>query len=169
MTTVKFSLSPTLKRGINQWVKKFPKGKQASAVLMALRLVQDAHGHLQDQHLDAVAEYLSMPKIQVYEVASFYSMFRREPAGKHVLSVCGSISCYLRDANGVIETIQEKLGIGMNQTTPCGQFSLKEVECLGACCGAPCMLVGDHEYHTDMNPKKVCDLIDKLDKEKQHG
>lgn len=168
MSSQGFSLSPKLKQGINQWVKKFPKGKQASAVLMALRLVQDAHGHLEDGHLDAVAEHLAMPKMQVYEVASFYSMFRRAPKGKHILSVCRSVSCYLRGADSVIGAIEDKLGIGLNQTSPCGQFTLKEAECLGACCEAPCMLVGDHSYHKDMSPEKAEALIDALREEEKH-
>ena len=168
MSNQSFSLSTKLKQSMNQWIKKFPKGKQASAVMMALRLVQDAHGHLEDQHLDAVADYLQVPKMQVYEVASFYSMYRRSHTGKHVLAVCRSVSCFLRGADNIIHTIQNKLDIDMGQTTPCGKFTLKEAECLGACCEAPCILLGDHQYQMDMTPEKVSELIDQLSQEKVH-
>lgn len=160
-----FVLSTKLKRAIKPWIKKFPKDKQASAVTMALRLVQDEYGYLQDQHLDAVADFLKMPKIQVYEVASFYSMYKRSPGGKYVLSVCRSVSCYLRDADQIIDTIKDKLGIEMNETTDCGQFSLREAECLGACCQAPCMLVNDNQYQFDLTKDKTLSLLDDLKEE----
>ena len=154
-----------LQRAIQSWMKKFPKGKQASAVIMALRLVQDEFGYLQDKHLDAVANFLQMPKIQVYQVACFYSMYRQSPVGKHVLSVCRSVSCYLRDADHLIDAIKQKLNIGMNETSACGMFTLKEAECLGSCCQSPCVLVNDNQYHLEMTAEKVQQLIDRLQQE----
>ena len=165
MSSKSFVLSAQLKRDIKQWMNKFPKGKQASAVIMALRLVQDAHGYLQDAHIDAVADFLSMPTIQAYEVAKFYSMYRQSHQGKHVLKICRSVSCYLRDADSLIAAAKDKLNINLGETTPCGQFSLREVECLGACCEAPCMLVGDHQYHYEMTPEKLQDLLSSLQAE----
>ena len=162
-STAKYRLSMTLKREIDGWIKKFPKGKQASAVIMALRLVQNACGHLRDKHIEAVASYLKMPTIQVHEVARFYTMFYQNPVGKHVLKVCNSISCHLRDSQALIAHLEARLSVGLGDTTSDGVFTIQETECLGACCQAPCMLVNDHEYHYDMSPEKVDALIQSLE------
>lgn len=154
-----------LRRAIQSWIKKFPKDKKASAVVMALRLVQDEFGYLQDKHLDAVASFLQMPKIQVYQVACFYSMYRQSPVGKHVLSVCRSVSCYLRGADHLIDAIKQKLNIDMNETSSCGMFTLQEAECLGSCCQSPCLLMNDNQYHLEMTAEKVQQLIDQLQSE----
>ena len=157
-------LSGKLKKSIEKWKAKFPKGKQASAVIMSLRLVQDEYGHLEDWHIDAVAKYLKMPVIQVQEVSSFYSMYRHKAEGRFRLKVCNSISCYLKGSEKLLRHFSEKLGVDLNSTTEDGLFSLQETECLGACCQAPCMLVGDDDYQMDMDIEKANCLILKLKK-----
>lgn len=157
-----YKLSTTLKSAIKHWVDKFPKKQSQSAVLMALRMVQNESGYLQDKHLDAVAVYLKMPPIQVYEVAEFYSMLRREPGGRFVLKVCQGISCHLNGATALLDHAQEKLKVGLNELSEDGLFSVEETECLGACCDAPCMLVNDSTYHRRMNGDKVDALIAQL-------
>jgi NADH-quinone oxidoreductase subunit E len=157
-----YKLSVNLKSAIKHWVDKFPRHQAQSAVLMALRLVQNETGYLQDQHLDAVAAYLKMPPIQVYEVAEFYSMLRREPGGRFVLKICQGISCHLNGATALLDHAQGKLKVGLNELSEDGLFSVEETECLGACCDAPCMLVNDAAYHRRMNGAKVDELIAQL-------
>jgi len=161
-----YQLTPQLKREIKAWIAKFPKGKQSSAVIMALRLVQQSCGYLQESHLNAVADFLKMPTIQVYEVYKFYSMFYQKPVGQHVFKVCNSISCYLSGSGDILAGLKQKLGIDVGETTNDGAFSLEETECLGACCQAPCMLVNDHHYHFSMDDKKLDALIDELREDK---
>ena len=130
--------------------------------MAALRIVQDQNGgHLTLELMDAVAEYLQMPQISVYEVATFYSMYEHKPVGKHKLCVCTNISCMLRDSKSVVDHLQKKLGIGFGEVTEDGEFSLKEVECLGACVNAPVMQVGEH-YHEHLDPEKIDALLEEL-------
>ena len=112
--------------------------------------------------MDAVAEYLDLPAIQVYEVASFYSMFETHPCGRHHVSVCTNISCMLNGSDGIVSYIEGKLGIKTGQSTPDGRIFLKrEEECLAACTGAPMMMV-DHIYHEHLTPQSVDEVLDKL-------
>ena len=157
-----YQLTPQLKQEIKAWIAKFPKGKQASAVIMALRLVQQSCGYLQEPHLNAVADFLKMPTIQVYDVFKFYSMFYQKPVGQQVFKVCNSISCYLNGSGDILASLKHQLGIDVGETTRDGAFSLRETECLGSCCQAPCMLVNDHDYHYSMDEKKIATLIDEL-------
>ena len=147
---------------IDGWVHKFPQGQQRSAVLMALRIVQARQGWLSDPMLEAVADYLDMPLIQVCEVASFYTMYHREPVGKHVVKVCSSLSCCLGGAYDVVAYLEKRLNVSLNATTPCGQVTLMETECLGACAGAPMMMINDEAYHEKLTPKTIDVLIDDL-------
>lgn len=162
-----YQLSPQLKKTITHWTSKFPKGKQASAVLMALRLIQDDCGYLQPKHIQAVADFLVMKPIDVQAVAEFYSMFRHKPSGQYQLKVCNSIACYLRGSNEVLQHLAKELNVAPGEVTADGLFSFQETECLGSCCSAPCMLVGDHQYHIDMSTEKVDQLLDHLRKESQ--
>lgn len=166
MTTPDYKLTTDEKKKIQHWVNKFPKGKEQSAVLMALRILQDKHGWLQDSHLDAVAKHLNMPKIGVYEVASFYSMYNRKQKGKYVLKVCASISCHICHAHDIIHYIEEKLDITMGETTTDGMFTLEEAECLAACTQAPVLIVNDVDTHVSVTKEKVDDLLDKLRKQR---
>ena len=149
---------------IDRWVGKFPEGRQRSAVLAALHAVQHENGgYLTPELMNAVADYLEMPPIQVYEIATFYSMFETKPVGRHSISVCTNISCMLRGADDILAHIENRLGIRTGESTPDGRFYLKqEEECLAACCGAPMMMV-DHRYYENLTPAAVDEVLDGLD------
>jgi NADH-quinone oxidoreductase subunit E len=148
---------------IDEYVARFPAGKQRSAVLGALRFTQEQNdGYLTPELMDAVAEYLSLPPIQVYEVASFYSMFETHPCGRHHVSVCTNIACMLNGADEVVAYVENKLGIKTGESTADGRIFLKrEEECLAACTGAPMMMV-DHIFHEHLTPARVDEVLDKL-------
>jgi NADH-quinone oxidoreductase subunit E len=156
-------LSGHTREEIDHWVAKFPPGRQRSAVLSALRAAQEEnHGFLTQPLMDAIAAYLQLPPIQVYEVASFYSMFETHPCGRHHVSVCTNISCMLRGGEDIEAYVERKLGIRAGQSTPDGRIFLKrEEECLAACTGAPMMMV-DHVYHEHLTPETVDQILDAL-------
>jgi len=157
-------LSEHARHEIDHWVGKFPPERKRSAVLAALREVQHENGgYLTVELMDAVAEYLELEPIDVYEVATFYSMFETKPVGRHSISVCTNISCMLRGADDIVAHIENKLGAKLGQSTPDGRFYLKpEEECLAGCCGAPMMQV-DHVYHEHLTPERVDQILDALD------
>ncbi len=156
-------LSARVRKEIDRCVKKFPEGRQRSAIIGALQAVQhENQGYLTPELMDAAAEYLDLPPIQVYEVATFYSMFETEPVGRHSISVCTNISCMLRGSGEIVEHLEKKFGIKTGESTEDGKFYLKrEEECLAACCGAPMMMVG-HDYHENLTPAKVDAVLEKL-------
>ena len=156
-------LSAHVRHEIDRWVAKFPAGRQRSAVIAALHAVQHENGgYLTAPLMVAVAEYLDLPPIQVYEVAAFYSMFETKPVGRHNVSVCTNISCMLRGADEIVAHLESKLGIRLGESTADGRIYLKkEEECLAACCGAPMMMV-DHDYHENLTIDKVDEIVDKL-------
>lgn len=156
-------LSEHARHEIDRWLAKFPPERKRSAVLAALREVQHENGgYLTVELMDAVAEYLELAPIDVYEVASFYSMFETKPVGRHSISVCTNISCMLRGADDIVAHIEKKLGAKLGQSTPDGKFYLKpEEECLAGCCGAPMMQV-DHVYHEHLTPERVDQILDAL-------
>jgi len=156
-------LSKHTKQVIDSWLAKFPNDQKQSAVLCALREVQhENNGFLTIELMDAVADYLEMPKIAVYEVASFYSMLETKPVGRHSISVCNNISCMLSGADDLVEYIEKKLGIKTGESTEDGLFYLKqEEECLAACCGAPMMMI-DHVYYEKLTTEKIDEILDKL-------
>lgn len=139
---------------IDHWIAKYPSDQKQSAVMSALRIVQEEHGHLTTELMDAIANYLDMPSIAVYEVASFYTMYEHKPLGRHLVNVCTNISCMLRDSAGVVNHLQNKLGIKLGETTDDGRFTLRSVECLGACVNAPMMQV-DKDYHENLTPESI--------------
>ncbi len=157
-------LSEHARHEIDHWVGKFPPERKRSAVLAALREVQHENGgYLTVELMDAVAEYLELEPIDVYEVATFYSMFETKPVGRHSISVCTNISCMLRGADDIVAHLEGKLGIKTGESTPDGKFYLKpEEECLAGCCGAPMMQV-DHVYHEHLTPERVDQILDALD------
>lgn len=160
ITTV---FSDAVKAEIDEWVVKYPSDQKQSAVMPALRIVQDANGGwLTTDLMDAIADYLAMPNIAVYEVATFYSMYEMKPVGKHKISICTNISCMLRGSDVVVDHLEQKLGVKMGQTTQDGRFTLKEVECLGACCGAPMFQIG-RNYYENLTPDLVDQILAKLD------
>jgi NADH-quinone oxidoreductase subunit E len=156
-------LSEATRQEIDHWVAKFPEGRQRSAVISALRAAQEQnHGYLTPDLMDAVAEYLDLPPIQVYEVASFYSMFETHPCGRHHVSICTNISCMLRGGEELVAHVEQRLGIKLGQSTADGRiFFKREEECLAACTGAPMMMV-DHTYHENLTPAKVDQILDDL-------
>jgi len=156
-------ISAESRQQIDEWVAKYPADQKQSAVMAALRIVQEANGGwLTTELMDAVAHYLEMPPIAVYEVGSFYSMYEHKPVGRHKICVCTNISCLLCGSDSVVKHLEEKLGIKMGETTPDGKFTLKVVECLGACVGAPMFQIG-REYYENLTPEKIDAILDKLD------
>lgn len=150
-------------REIDSWIAKYPPEERKSAVMAALRIVQDQNGGwLTNDLMDAVAEYLHMPTIAVYEVATFYSMYELEPVGRHKICVCTNISCMLCGSDGIVDHLQKKLGIKLGETTPDKRYTLKEVECLGACAGAPMLQIG-RTYYEYLTPAKLDEILAKLD------
>jgi len=149
---------------IDRWRAKFPESRQRSAVIGALHAAQHQNdGFLTKELMEAVAQYLGIPAIQVFEVAAFYSMFETKPVGRHSISVCTNISCMLCGGEQVLAYVEKKLGIKAGESTPDGRFYLKvEEECLAACNGAPMMMV-DHAYHENLTPAHIDEILDALD------
>jgi NADH-quinone oxidoreductase subunit E len=156
-------LSDHVREEIDHWVGKFPPDRKRSAVISALHAVQHENkGFLTTELMDAVAAYLELPNILVYEVASFYSMFETKPVGRHHISVCTNISCMLRGSQEVVDYVEKKLGIMTGESTPDGRIYLKrEEECLAACTGAPMMMV-DHVFHENLTPPVIDKILDEL-------
>jgi NADH-quinone oxidoreductase subunit E len=164
MSQGKLSLITEASRAeIDTWIAKYPADQKQSACMPALRILQDQNGGwLTTDLMDAVAEYLDMPAIAVYEVATFYSMYELKPVGRHKVCVCTNISCLLRGSEDVMDHLQKKLGVKKGEITPDGKFSIKEVECLGACVGAPMMQIG-HDYYENLTPEKIDSILDSLE------
>jgi NADH-quinone oxidoreductase subunit E len=156
-------ISAESKADIDKWIAKYPADQKQSAVMAALRIMQDQNGgYLTNELIEAVAEYLGMPSIAVYEVATFYSMYELKPVGKVKICVCTNISCMLCGSDDVVKHLENKLGIKLGQTTEDGMFTLKEVECLGACVNAPVLQVGN-QYYENLTKEKLDKLIEGLD------
>ena len=156
-------LSDASLKEIDVWIAKYPDDKKQSAVMSALRIAQDQNrGFLTEDLMDAIAEYLDMRPIAVYEVATFYSMYELEPVGKHKICVCTNISCMLCGSDTVVGHLSNKLGIELGETTQDGRFTLKEVECLGACVNAPVIQIGD-TYYENLTEEKIDQVLDGLD------
>lgn len=144
---------------IDKWVAKYPADQKQSAVMAALRIVQDQNGGwLNTQLMDAIAAYLEMQPIAVYEVATFYSMYELDPVGRHKICICTNISCMLCGSDEVVAHFEKRLGIKLGETTADGKITLKEVECLGACVGAPMLQVGN-DYHENLTPETIDQLL----------
>jgi NADH-quinone oxidoreductase subunit E len=156
------ALSEHARHEIDHWLAKFPPDRRRSAVLAALRAVQhDNGGYLTRESMDAVAEYIGLPAIQVYEVATFYSMFETKPVGRHHISVCTNISCMLCGGDEILAHVEKRLGVKVGESTMDGRFFLKrEEECLAACNNAPMMMV-DHVYYENLTPEKVDEILDR--------
>jgi NADH-quinone oxidoreductase subunit E len=153
-------LSQHVRDEIDHWVAKFPPDRKRSAVISALHAVQHEQGYLTEDAMNAVAAYLGLPPVQVYEVASFYSMFETKPCGRHHISVCTNISCMLRGGEAILAHVEKRLGVAVGESTPDGRFFLKaEEECLAACNGAPMMMV-DHVYFENLTPETVDRILD---------
>ena len=153
-------LSPAALAKIDREVAKYPAGEQQSAVMAALAIAQDEKGWLATETMDFVAQYLGMPPIAVYEVATFYTMYNLKPVGRCKLTLCTNLPCALQGANVAAEHLKKRLGIGFNETTPDGLFSLKEGECLGACGDAPVLLLNNKTMLSWMTPEKLDAFIE---------
>ncbi len=146
---------------INRELGKYPADRRQSALMAALRIAQDEHGWLSFDLIEHVAGIIGVPPIKAYEVATFYSMYDLSPTGRHKVCLCTNISCMLRGSDEIVAHLQKKLGIGFGETTADGRFTLKEVECLAACAGAPMMQIG-HDYYEDLTPDKVDRILEAL-------
>ena len=155
-----FQYSEAALAEVRSFATKYPEGRGKSAIIRALHIAQEEnHGWLSASAMDHVAEVLGITPIEVYEVASFYSMYNLEPVGKYVLEFCHTGPCAIEGAERIIEYTKQKLGIGKGQTTPDGLFTIKQVECLGACGYAPMMQVGEF-YHEHLDETKMDQFIE---------
>ena len=154
--------SKDLTKKIEHELAKYPADQRISAVMAALTHTQDAYGgSLTKESIHAVADYLRIPPIAAEEVSTFYSMYEHKPVGKHKICVCTNISCRLKGSDKIVSHLKNKLKVGFGEVTKDGKFSLKHVECLGACVGAPMMQIGD-DYHELLTEDKVDQILDKL-------
>lgn len=155
-------LSPLAQQSIDREIAKYPPDQKQSAVMAALVIAQDEHGWLSAQIMDAVARYLGMPPVAVYEVATFYAMYNIAPTGRFKLTICTNLPCALQGANVAAEHLKRSLGVKFNQTTRDGTFTLKEGECFGACGDAPVVLVNNKRMCVRMEPPALDALVDDL-------
>lgn len=141
--------------------QKYAPAHRASVIMAALRIAQDEHGYLSNALIDHVAGVVGVPPMRAYEVASFYSMYERKPCGQTQIKVCTNISCMLRGSSDIVAKLEERLGIKLGEVTPDGKIGLKEVECLGACVGAP-MLQLNRDYIENLTPQRIDEMLDQL-------
>ncbi len=168
--TQPITILPETRAEIDVWLQKYPSDKKQSAVLQALMFVQrDNGGSLTEAHLNAVADYLELPPIAVYEVATFYDMYDLKPVGKNKIDVCTNISCKLCGCDTIVSHLEKRLGIKVGETTSDGRYTLKGVECLAACVGAPMMQLNDLNYYEKLTPEKVDVILDRLEKEESNN
>ena len=156
------TLSSASLQEIDKEVAKYPSDQKQSAVMSALVIAQDEKGWLSTEVMDAVAEYLGMPPVAVYEVASFYTMYNLKPTGKYKLTLCTCLPCGLQGSLAAADHLRQKLGIDFNETTHDGRFTLKEGECMGACAMAPVLLVNNKKMCDYMSNDKIDQLLDSL-------
>lgn len=155
-------LSDACKADIDRWLAKYPLDQRRSALLPALHRVQaENKGHLTNLLIEATADYLQIPAIWAFEVATFYSMYELQPVGQYKIGVCSSISCHLMGAPKLNEHLQQTLGVKFGETTPDGKFTLKHVECLGACVGGPVVQI-NQEYYENMSPEAIDHILKEL-------
>lgn len=147
---------------IDYELTKYPADKRQAAVMAALRIVQTERGWLSNESISEVATYLRIPEIAVLEVATFYNMYDLEPVGQYKITICTNISCMLRDSDAIVNHLQAKLGVGFNEVTADGKFCLKEGECMGACGGAPLMIVNNHTMHELLTVDSVDTILESL-------
>lgn len=169
-----FAFTRENEKQVKEILKRYPKGKQKSAVMPLLDLVQKQveeegaqatppyGGWIPTAAMDLIAEIIGEPKIKVYEVATFYSMYKLAPLGKYNIQICGTTPCWLRGAADLKKACESHLGIKMGETTSDGMFSLEEVECLGACVNAPMIQLNKDDYFEDLTPERMIEILDLL-------
>jgi NADH-quinone oxidoreductase subunit E len=163
MAMDKHGLSEAALKRIDREIAKYPVDQKASAVMAALAIAQDEKGWLAPETIDFVANYLGMSPVAVYEVATFYAMYNRQPVGKYKVTICTNLPCALQDAVKSAEYLQQKLGIGFGETTPDGLVTLQEGECMGACGDAPVLLVNNKRMCSWMRPAEIDALLSELE------
>lgn len=161
MSQAPYTLDGELKAAARAAMAKYPPGRQASAVLPVLDLVQRKEGWLSRPAMDAVAELLDLPPIRVYEVATFYTMLRLKPQGTHSVRVCTNLSCWLRGADDILAACRQVMGLEGFGTSPDGLFTLEQVECSGACVNAPVVEIDD-DYFEDLTPETIRGVLEAL-------
>jgi NADH-quinone oxidoreductase subunit E len=147
---------------IDREVAKYPADQKQSAVMSALGIAQDEHKWLSNDLIEEVAVVLGMPPVAVYEIATFYAMYNRAPVGRHKVVLCTNLPCALSGATDAAEYLKGKLGVGFNESTPDGRFTLKEGECMGACGDAPVLIVNDKRMCSFMSHAKLDALLEEL-------
>jgi NADH-quinone oxidoreductase subunit E len=159
-----YELSTHVKEEIEHWKGRFPKDRQRSAIISALHAVQhETHGFVSAEQMNAVAEYLDLPTMQVYEIATFYPMFQTREVGRNEVAICTNVACMLRGADDIVEHVENKLGVKLGESTEDGRIFLKqEEECIAACCGAPAMMI-NHKYQENLTKEIVDEILDRLD------
>jgi len=159
-------LSCTARAAIDHWVRKYPVGKQRSAVMQALMIVQEENGgYLTSELMEAVAKYLNMPPVAVLEVASFYSMYEHAPIGKYKISICTNVPCQLKGCKKLVKYLEQKCQAKLGENSPDGKYTLRSVECMGACVGAP-MLEVNKIYYENLTEEKIDQILNQLDENK---
>ena len=158
-----YNISSEIITKINKWLQKFPDGKKKPAIIYSLHLIQKENKYIKPEHVEAIAEYLSLNKMDVHEVASFYSMFETEKIGKHTISVCTNVSCMLNGSDEILSYLESKLKIKVGESSD--KYFLKdERECLAACCGAPMMQV-NHKYYENLTKERIDKIINEIEDE----
>lgn len=159
-------ISGEVAKEIDCWLLKYPSNQKRSAIIPALLFVQKENGGwLSEPAINAVADYLELPRVWAYEVATFYDMYNLKPIGKHKIGICQNVSCFLRGSDEIVSSVKKRLGINFNQTTPDGLFTLKSLECMAACGGAPMCQIDNYKFYENLTPEKMLSLIDKLEQE----
>ena len=157
-------LQPVVERLIPEFEalkKRLPEGFNSTLVLPCLHRVQDIRGFVANEDIDALVDYLGVPRVQIEQVLSYYTMFRRKPIGRWHLQACRNVTCSMRGSERLVDALSRKLGIEPGQTTPDGRFTLSEVECLGSCGTAPVVMVNE-AYHENMSMQKLDELLQEL-------
>lgn len=157
-----FAFTPENLEKAERIIARYPEGKQASAVMPLLEIAQDQHDNwVPRAAMDMIADMLGMPKVRVYEVATFYTMYNLKPSGRKLVQVCTTTPCWLRGSADIMDACKKKLGIGNHGVTDDGAFGLMEVECLGACVNAPMVQIND-KYYEDLTPERMEQILDML-------
>ena len=158
-----FTFTPGNMKKIEEIVAKYPKGRQASAVMPLLDIAQRQHDNwIPEKAMEEIGRILDMPRIKIFEVATFYTMYNLEPKGKHHLQFCTTTPCWLRGSAEVVSACEQHLGISLGETTDDGMFTITDVECLGACVNAPVVQRNGDEFYEDLTPENIVRLVDDL-------
>ena len=157
-------LSEQIQAKIDRELKKYPADQRQSAVMSALRFVQDEKGWIANEDMADIASYLGMPQMAVYEVATFYHMYNLKPMGKHLITVCTNLSCTLGGAGDTVTYLQDKLGIGFGEVSADGKYGLREGECMGACMDAPLFTLNNKKICGRLTREKIDNILAELDK-----